>query len=161
LDPDGDLGTSLRKALLEEAHQPFDLARGPLFRATLFRINAREHVLVIVAHHIVHDGWSSRIFVSELCALYAAYAAGRPSPLPPLLMQYGDFARWQREWFAGPVLEEHVAYWTQVLAGHPGVLDLPGDHPRPAVQTLRGNIVSGRLSATLSEELIRLSRQES
>ena len=89
-------------------------------------------------HHIVSDGWSMGVLFRELSALYAAYREGRESPLPELAVQYADYAVWQREQLAGEVLDRQLAYWRERLAGAPELLELPTDHPRPAVQTFRG-----------------------
>ncbi len=141
------------------ANRPFDLAAGPLLRGALLRLDAGEHLLVLVLHHIVSDGWSTAILVRELCALYAAAAAGQPSPLPPLPMQYADFARWQRGWLAGEVLAAQLAFWRQALAGAPAHLALPADRPRPPVATGRGGWLRQELAARRVEELRRCCRQ--
>jgi amino acid adenylation domain-containing protein len=122
----------------EEARRPFDLQRGPLLRAVLLRSSPERHVLLLTLHHIVSDGWSMGVLVRELGALYAAFLAGRPSPLPELAVQYADFAAWQRRHLSGELLEAELAWWRGQLAGMPTALDLPADHPRPAVRSLRG-----------------------
>src|SRR6185369_8378763 len=121
-----------------EAAQPFDLRRGPLLRRRLMRLDARDHVLLMTMHHIISDGWSMGVLLRAVGSLYAAFAAGRPSPLPELPLQYADFAVWQRGWLQGATLEAQLAFWREELAGAPVVLDLPTDRPRPAVQTSRG-----------------------
>jgi amino acid adenylation domain-containing protein len=121
-----------------EARRPFDLARGPLLRAVLLRLGAEEHVALAVMHHVVSDGWSLGILVRELGAFYAAFLQGRPSPLPEFAVQYTDFAAWQRRHLSGELLKSELAWWRGHLAGMPQVLDLPADHPRPAVRTVRG-----------------------
>src|SRR5207245_7967781 len=88
----------------EEGRRPFDLSRGPLIRASLLRLGAQEHVLLVTMHHIVSDDWSVGVFVRELSALYGAFVEGRPSPLAELAIQYADFARWQRKWLGGEAL---------------------------------------------------------
>ncbi|HEY7213644.1 MAG TPA: amino acid adenylation domain-containing protein [Thermoanaerobaculia bacterium] len=124
-----------------EALQPFDLAAGPLFRATLVRLEEDRHLLLVTFHHTITDGWSLRLFYEELGAFYAAAAvrglASDPG-LPPLLVQYADFAHWQRERLRGEVLERLLAYWRQRLAGAPAVLEMPSDRPRPPAQSYRG-----------------------
>ncbi|HSG38020.1 MAG TPA: condensation domain-containing protein, partial [Thermoanaerobaculia bacterium] len=132
----------------DEAVRPFDLARGPLLRASLLRLGAEDHVLLLTMHHIVSDGWSLRVLMREVGALYAAFAAGRPSPLPPLPVQYADFAAWQRERLHGEALEREIGYWRQRLEGVPA-LDLPTDRPRRGTQTFHG----ARRRATLPPEL--------
>ncbi|HYO13129.1 MAG TPA: amino acid adenylation domain-containing protein, partial [Thermoanaerobaculia bacterium] len=117
---------------------PFDLARGPLLRSLLLRLGREDHVAVWTVHHAVADEWSMRVLVGEIAVLYRELAAGRPSPLPPLPVQYADFARWQRGWLQGEALERQLAYWRETLAGAPFVLELPTDRPRPAVQSFRG-----------------------
>ncbi len=115
--------------------QPFDLARGPLFVPLLLRLGTDEHVLVLGMHHAVSDGWSMGLLVRELTTLYAA---GLPSPLPELPIQYPDFAEWQRGHLQGEVLESHLRFWRERLAGAPTALELPADRPRPPVQTFHG-----------------------
>ncbi|HEX2081286.1 MAG TPA: condensation domain-containing protein, partial [Longimicrobium sp.] len=144
----------------EEAARPFDLAAGPLFRAALLRLGGEDHVLLLSMHHIVSDGWSMGVLVRELSALYAAYREGRESPLPELPVQYADYAVWQREQLAGEVLDRQLAYWKERLAGAPGLLELPTDHPRPAVQAYRGATVPFEISLELLERLQALGRSE-
>ncbi len=129
----------LARLAAAEARLPFDLARGPLLRFTLARLSAREHAALVTVHHIVSDAWSMGVLFREIAALYAAFAEGKPSPLPALPVQYADFAVWQRAWLAGGVLEAELAYWKRQLAGAPAVLELPSDRPRPAVQSFRGS----------------------
>jgi len=101
------------------AGRPFDLsARWPI-RARLIRLGRLDHVLLIVTHHIASDGWSDGVLFRELAVLYDAFSAGRPSPLPPLAVQYGDFAAWQRRQLAGGGLDRQLAYWRRQLAGCP------------------------------------------
>ncbi|HYR11430.1 MAG TPA: amino acid adenylation domain-containing protein, partial [Longimicrobium sp.] len=137
---------ALRRRAREEAARPFDLSAGPLFRAALLRLGAEDHVLLLSMHHIVSDGWSMGVFFRELSALYEAYREGRESPLPELAVQYADYAVWQREQLGGEVLERQLSYWRERLAGAPELLELPIDHPRPAVQTHRGATVPFELS---------------
>ncbi|HEY0513939.1 MAG TPA: non-ribosomal peptide synthase/polyketide synthase, partial [Thermoanaerobaculia bacterium] len=147
------------RLLAAEALSPFDLSRGPLFRALLLCSQEGEWTLLLAMHHIVSDAWSMGVLLHDLEALYGAALAGRPSPLPELSVQYADFAAWQREWLQGEVLERQLAYWREQLAGHPPVLELPTDRPRPAVQTFRGAAEPVILGVRLSEGLKALSRQ--
>ncbi len=122
----------------EEAQRPFDLTHGPLFRATLLRLNAAEHVLLFTMHHIISDGWSMGVLIKEVTTLYEAFSAGQPSPLAELPVQYTDYAVWQREQLQGEILEEQLQYWREQLAGAPVLLELPTENPRPPVQSYRG-----------------------
>jgi amino acid adenylation domain-containing protein len=156
-----DREAAVRRRAGEEAARPFDLAAGPLFRAALLRLGAEEHVLLLSMHHIVSDGWSMGVLFRELSALYGAYREGGESPLPELAVQYADHAVWQREQLAGEVLDRQLAYWKERLAGAPELLELPTDHPRPAVQTYRGATVPAELSSIeLLERLQALGRSE-
>ena len=146
--------------IVADHRRPFDLERGPLFRADLIRFAPGEHVLLLDVHHIVSDGWSIGVLFRELGALYGAFREGKPSPLPELPVQYADFSIWQREWLQGPVLEEQLAYWRKQLAGSPPALELPTDRVRPAVQTHRGRNVLLRLSAASTAKLRELSLRE-
>ena len=158
--PETEREASARQLLTEEVRRPFDLAHGPLLRATLLRLDAEEHVLLLMMHHIVSDDWSIKVFNQELAVLYEAFSAGKPSPLPELPIQYADFAVWQRQWLQGEVLEEQLSYWKQQLGGSLPVLELPTDRPRPAVQTFEGAIQSFVLSSDLTNALKALSRRE-
>ncbi|HZF10851.1 MAG TPA: condensation domain-containing protein, partial [Thermoanaerobaculia bacterium] len=146
-----------RRLTREEMLSPFDLQRGPLLRVLLLRRAAEEHELVVNFHHIVSDGWSIRVFVRELGALYAAFLAGRPSSLPELPMQYVDFAAWQRSWLTGEILETELGYWRERLAGAPPLLRLPADRPRPAAPRRRGASLRLSLDAELAAGLRRLA----
>jgi amino acid adenylation domain-containing protein len=143
----------------KEAQQPFDLAKVPLLRVTLLRLGAESHVLLLTIHHIVSDGWSTQIFITEMAALYEAFSMGMPSPLPELPIQYADFAHWQRQWLKGEVLKNQLAYWKRQLAGIPPLLELPCDRPRPPVQTFQGRTERIHLNADLTEKLRLLSQQ--
>lgn len=150
----------VRRLLAEEARRPFDLSQDLMLRAGLLRLDEREHVFFLKFHHIAADGWSLGIFFHELTALYAAFSSGQPSPLADLSIQYADFAAWQRKWLQGDVLGEQLAYWKRQLEGAPPLLELPTDHPRPAVQTYRGAQECLVLDEGLSEALGQLGRQE-
>ncbi len=149
-----------RRLILQDALRPFDFARGPMVRVSLLRLEAEEHVLSLTMHHIVSDGWSMGVLVNEVAALYPAFSAGGPSPLAELSVQYADYAHWQREWLAGEVLAEQLSYWKQQLEGAPPVLELPTDHPRPAVQSFKGAAEAFTLSKDLSDALKQLCQSE-
>jgi amino acid adenylation domain-containing protein len=139
---------------------PFNLRTGPLVRTSLLRLAPDLHLFLLDVHHIVSDGWSAGVMNRELIALYDAFLAGRPSPLPPLPIQYGDFARWQREWLTGETLEAQLAYWRGKLGGDPAPLDLPTDRPRPALQTFRGGSLELEVPEATARALRRLSREQ-
>src|SRR5271165_6058488 len=150
----------LRRLTREAAIQPFDLAKGPLLRPSLLRIDDEDHVLMIVVHHIVGDGWSGSLIAGELAALYEAFAQDRPSPLPELTIQYADFAEWQRQWLQGEIRENQVEYWRSQLAGAPPVLELPTDRPRPALQNHRGDVRAHVIHRELVDQLRDVSQAE-
>ncbi|MFL6199844.1 MAG: amino acid adenylation domain-containing protein [Thermoanaerobaculia bacterium] len=148
------------RLLAEEARRPFDLETGPLVRALLLRLSDEERLLAVVTHHIVSDAWSLGVLLRELGAIYTAFAAGEPSPLPELPVQYPDYARWQRQWLAGEVLEREVAHWRRTLAGAPESLELPYDRqPSPATGN-RGGRRPFELSAELFGRLGELARRD-
>ncbi len=136
--PEAEREAELRRLADGQAHRPFDLARGPLLRLLLLRLGPEEHALVMPTHHIVIDGWSQGVFFRELSALYEAFRDGTPAALPPLPVQYGDYAVWQQAHLAGGALERQTAYWKERLRGVPALLELPTDRPRPAEQSYRG-----------------------
>jgi amino acid adenylation domain-containing protein/non-ribosomal peptide synthase protein (TIGR01720 family) len=144
----------------EESARGFDLRRGPLLRLRLVRLGGRDHLLLMTMHHVIADGWSLGVLVREIGALSAAFAQGRPSPLPELPVQYADFAAWQREWLRGPVLEAQLAFWRAQLGGALQVLALPADRPRPAVRTHRGAQRPLSLSPALSAAVRGLCRRQ-
>ncbi|HCT07759.1 MAG TPA: non-ribosomal peptide synthetase, partial [Pseudomonas sp.] len=140
--------------------QPFDLLQGPLLRVTLMRVAEEEHVLVLVQHHIVSDGWSMQLMVEELVQLYAGYSQGQDVQLPALPIQYADYAVWQRHWMDAGEKQRQLAYWRDVLGGEQSVLELPFDHQRPAVQSHRGARLAMELAPTLTLELKALAQQQ-
>src|SRR6185503_12609364 len=149
-----------RELCRDEARRPFDLERGPILRVLLIRLDPIDHVILLNMHHIVCDQWSFRVLGHELIALYDAHCAGQPLRLPPLRLQFADFASWQREWLSGPTLDVQLAYWRRHLGGPLPVLDLPADRPRPATPTYEGGWERRRLTSTLVTAVEALSRQE-
>jgi amino acid adenylation domain-containing protein len=149
-----------RRRAADEAAAPFDLARGPLFRARLLRLAADDHVLLATLHHAVSDGWSMGVLWRELGALYGAHAGGAPTELPPLPVQYADFAAWERTHRDGPAMDAQLRGWRERLAGAPAALDLPADHPRPAVQSGRGGRVEAAVDAGTAAGSRALARAE-
>ncbi len=143
-----------------EAMRPFDLQAGPLFRATLLHLADDEHVLLLTMHHIVSDGWSMGVLVREAATLYQAYIEGREAALPEILVEYADFACWQREWLTGEVLEEQLSYWRQQLGGALAELELPVDRARPKTASYRGAMETLALSQELTESLKAFSHSE-
>ncbi|HEX8272558.1 MAG TPA: amino acid adenylation domain-containing protein [Longimicrobiaceae bacterium] len=149
-----------KRLVAENAARPFDLARGPLLRATLVRTGEGEHALLVCMHHVVSDGWSMGVFFRELSVLYVAAVAGQSSPLPELPVQYADFAVWQRAHLSDEVLRTQAGYWRERLAGMPPLLELPTDRPRPAVAGDRGGAVGFALPADATAALRALARRE-
>ena len=150
------------RLLRAEALRPFNLARGPLLRPFLLREADAGPILLLSMHHAISDGWSMGVLLRELGTLYGVLAAGEPlfaPPLPDLPVQYADFAVWQRQWLAGPLLAAQLAYWQERLAGHPPVLELPVDRPRPPVQSFRGAQERVSLGGALAAALGALARQ--
>ncbi|WP_396956092.1 amino acid adenylation domain-containing protein [Nitrosomonas sp.] len=156
----------VERYLVEEACRPFDLAIGPLVRATLLSLGVSatsghtEHILLFSMHHIISDGWSTGILVREFVALYEAFKARQSSTLPELTIQYADYAAWQREWLQGDRLAHQLNYWKQQLAGAPAVLELPTDRPRPAVQSYLGANYRFTIPENITAQLKVLSQQE-
>lgn len=142
-----------------EARGPFDLEQGPLFRASLLRLSPTEHVLVLAMHHIISDDWSMGVLFSDLVALYQAFAAGRPSPLNPLSIQYADYAACQRQRLQGEHLQRLLDYWCPHLQGV-APLDLPTDRPRSRQATSAGATIETHLPGALTAQLKELGRRE-
>ena len=150
----------LEELAAAEAQGLFDLVKGPLIRGRLIRLTDEEHALLVTMHHIVSDGWSMGVFHNELSTLYRAYAIGGEDPLPPLPVQYADYAVWQRQWVEGAVLETQAEYWQQTLRGVPEQLELPADHTRPAAQDYAGDVIPVVLDAELTAGLKALSQRQ-
>ncbi|MGZ4135154.1 MAG: non-ribosomal peptide synthetase, partial [Tumebacillaceae bacterium] len=127
---------------------------------TLVKKSAEEHVVIIILHHIITDGWSMGIFFSELTMLYTSFAKGAPSPLPEITLQYADFANWQQEWLQGEALEQQLSYWREQLGGELPVLQLPTDFPRPAVQNYKGQNLLFKLPKSLASGLTTWSQSK-
>jgi amino acid adenylation domain-containing protein/non-ribosomal peptide synthase protein (TIGR01720 family) len=150
---------NLQAVLGEEARRGFDLSKGPLIRANLIRMAEDEHILIVVMHHIISDGWSIEIMVGEFSRLYEAFMQGHESPLPELEVQYADYAVWQRAWLQGEVLENQLQYWRDKLDGV-AALEMPTDRARPAMAVYSGARESFRFSAELTAKLKQLSKRE-
>jgi amino acid adenylation domain-containing protein len=150
----------LEQLLREEVPRGFDLTRGPLFRAHLYRLAADSHVLLLGMHHIISDGWSMGILMRELGELYGSFSRGEAPTLPTLRLQYRDFARWQRSWLQSEALEALLSHWRSRLAGAPQVLELPTDRARPAVESYRGADYRFTLPPELVDGLRGLARRE-
>lgn len=141
-----------------EAQEPFDVTQPPLLRVKTFRLSPKLHIMVVVVHHTIADGWSLGIFVRELLAVYQALVKGRSPSLPPLPIQYAEYASWQRQYMTGPLLERQLSYWKNKLHGELPVLDLPIDYPRPTRQTFSGAIHRFQISTKLTRCVKELSR---
>ncbi|MDZ8136607.1 MAG: amino acid adenylation domain-containing protein [Nostoc sp. DedQUE04] len=157
--PEAQREALVQQLIIEESQHCFDLVQGPLLRCTLLHIHEQEYIVLFTIHHIVSDGWSMGVFVQELVALYEAFSAGKPSPLPELAIQYADFAAWQRQWLQGDVLETQLAYWKKQLSNLP-VMKLPTTRPRAEVKTNLGDTSSFLIPAKEFKALQALSRQE-
>jgi len=154
-----------RQSLLDaqaglDGRQPMDMTTGPLLRCTLLRFAPDDHVLLASVHHLVADGWSVGLLVRELAALHAAFAEGRPSPLPEPEFQYADFAAWQRAHLTPKALGKELAWWRQALVEAPSLLALPTDRPRPPRLSFHGARRSRLLPAALMTKLHALGRHE-
>ena len=144
--------TVARHLVALDAGSPFDLEKGPILRTSLLRLEPEEHILLFNLHHIAGDGWSIEVLVQEVSELYGAASRGEAAELPPLPIQYADFAVWQRGWLSGEVLEAEIEHWRQRLAGAPP-LDLPTDRPRPSIQSFRGSTCMVPVSSEVGQAL--------
>jgi amino acid adenylation domain-containing protein len=160
---------SLARLLPKEARQPFVLEAGPLLRAHLIRLDWDEHVFLLTFHHIIFDGWSQQLFLDELAAFYQHYVrtsaletrfSGAIQGLPEPTLQYADYTLWQRQWLREKQIQRQLVYWRNQLKGAPTVLNLPGDHPRPPVQTFRGGVERFVLSSAVNAGLKAIGQRE-
>ncbi len=160
--PEQEREAEALRLVREEAARPFNLAKGPLLRTALLRLDEEEYMLLLSMHHIISDGWSKGVLMRELLTLYQtliAHPEQAASCLPEQSIQYADFAVWQRQWLQGKALEEQLAYWKGRLADLPP-LQLPTDHPRPTIRTIEGAATARMIAEGLAEQLVALSRQE-
>ena len=151
--PASDREAALAARLADLSVQPFDLEHGPLVTLRLFKLDAQTHVLFLIAHHLVWDGWSFQVFNDELAELYAAALAGRVPQLPSLPVTHGDFAAWHAEWMSGEALQRQAAFWQNTLTPLPAPLALPIDHARPAVMSGQGASLTLRIDAPTTQAL--------
>ncbi|MGZ4316695.1 MAG: non-ribosomal peptide synthetase, partial [Gaiellaceae bacterium] len=156
--PAEEAEADLQRILYDESQIDLDLVNGPVMRPTLIRLGPDDHVLMIVLHHIATDGYSRAIFFNDLTILYDSILRGDPSPLPPLPIQYADYAVWHRKWLDDGVLDAQLAYWKEKLAGAPSRLDLPTDFPRPPVRSFVGDHASLGIETATREGLRAISR---
>jgi amino acid adenylation domain-containing protein len=158
--PDGRRDELAWRFAGEQVRLPFDLARGPLLRVRLLRLEPADHLLVLVFHHVVSDEWSNSILTREWAALYSSLVTGEPAGLPELPVQVADHAHWQRQWMSGRHLEQELAYWTAQLGDDLAVLDLPTDRPRPKVAVFAGGGVALTMPAPLTERVLAVCHAE-
>ena len=157
---DDDAQAQIRAFVESETQQPFDLRNGPLLRARLLRLAADDHVLTLTIHHVAADGWSMRVLVEELIALYGARRQGIEATLPDLPIQYADYAIWQRHWLEAGERERQLEYWMARLGGGQSVLELPTDRQRPALPSYRGARHELQLPQALGRQLQALAQRE-
>ncbi|MET0395684.1 MAG: amino acid adenylation domain-containing protein [Longimicrobiaceae bacterium] len=158
--PEAEREAALARYAAEEAARPFDLEAPPLLRAALLRLGPSVHVLLLTLHHVAADGWSEAVLVRELGAHYLARISGGGAALPPLALQYGDYAVWQRRVDAGAARQRKLEFWSRALAGAPAALELPADRPRPPVPSFRGDTFRFRIDAPRAAVLRALARRE-
>ncbi|KWW14624.1 non-ribosomal peptide synthetase [Pseudomonas putida] len=150
----------IRQRVEHELHRPFDLERGPLLRVRVLHCGAERHVLTLTLHHIVADGWSIPLLVGELLQAYSAQRNGQPLALPAMPIQYADYALWQREPEQTEEYRRQLVYWRERLGGEQPALELPLDHPRPAVRDAAGATFKLALGPERLAALQALARQE-
>ena len=150
----------VERIIKHESQQPFNLARGPLWRVQLLRLDEQEHIFLLITHHIITDDWSSNVLFAELATFYEAFSRGGSWPMPDLPIQYADYAVWQRQWLQGDVLHAHLSYWEAQLKGVPPLLEIPTDRPRPAIQTFAGDYQSFSLAEKVSTGLKAMCQRE-
>jgi amino acid adenylation domain-containing protein len=156
----GEQEKEIQQLAIVEANKPFALSTDSLIRATLILVSEAEHILLLTMHHIISDGWSIEILIQEIDSIYSALVNGQPSPLPEVVIQYVDFAVWQKQWLQGAVLERQIGYWQQQLAGAPALIEIPTDHPRPAIQTVNGAFYESVVSVQVMEAIQQITREE-
>jgi len=158
--PAGERQAVSERLVAEAMQKPFDVTKPPLIRWTLLQLEDEVHELIQIEYHFVHDGWSFAVMLREIKAIYTAFKAGEPSPLPELPVQYADFAAWQRGWMEGEAMDHMLDYWRRKLAGSPTALELPTDRPRPVRPSFAGEMRLLRIEPELYQELRTFSRRQ-
>ena len=143
----------------QEAMLPFNLSEAPLLRSKILKLNEEQHVLILVMHHTITDGWSMNLFIQELTTCYQAFCEQTQPQLPTLPVQYTDYAQWQRQWLQTGIAETQLDYWKQQLADAPTLLKLPTDYPRPAIETHRGTFHTFALSSEQTQQFNSLCQR--
>ncbi|MFA0960209.1 MupA/Atu3671 family FMN-dependent luciferase-like monooxygenase [Roseivirga sp. BDSF3-8] len=156
-----DVTRLIQEKVREEAQKRFDLSGDLLLSVRLIKLQAEEHILVVTMHHIASDGWSIGILINEFSVLYSSYMKGEGNPLPKLELQYADYARWQRDYMAGDVLEKHKKYWKGQLSDLPVLHSLPLDYARPNTQSFKGDVHRSQLEKGVVSALTKICREES
>ncbi len=156
--PQGEREAAAQAHAAAAMREPFDLGVGPLLCCTLYQLADDEAILFVLMHHIITDGWSIPILMGEVVALYAAQVQGISANLPPLAIQYADYAHWQRAWLQGNALQDQIDYWREQLTGAPPLLALPTDHSRPAQPTYQADTLTFTLEAGLVQGLNTLAQ---
>ena len=157
--PPDEREAEVQRLVNEQAWRSIAIDRLPLFHLELVRTGINEHVVILIMHHIIGDNWSTNVLLREMAIIYDAFSRGDENPLPPLQIQYADFAYWQRNWLKGEVLDKEIEFWKKQLEGAPPVLELPTDRPRPAVQTFNGSYKTFHLSPEVSNALKDLAHK--
>lgn len=152
--------STLAATIRQETQRPFDLQEGPLWRAKLFELSDDDHILVITMHHIIGDGWSHNVLQKDLWTIYESLTCGAQPHLPPLAVQYGDFAAWQKEWLSSAEAQEHLDFWLKELSGNLKTLDFPTDHPPHRNASPHGGLETLLLPAELTASLKIKSQAE-
>ncbi|HEX5085775.1 MAG TPA: condensation domain-containing protein, partial [Blastocatellia bacterium] len=158
--PEGEREAAAERLITALARKPFDLSRGPLHRIALIRLSPTDHIVAVVAHHVISDAWSMNLLFGEVGAFYKSFVENRPFTPLDLPIQYADYAHWQRRWLEGETLQSRLAYWKQKLGGAPATLRLPTHGSRPERRSFRGARHAFSLSPELSAELSAMSRAE-
>ncbi|MES2732835.1 MAG: amino acid adenylation domain-containing protein [Bacteroidota bacterium] len=143
----------------QEARRTFDLENGPMLRTQIIQLEPQSYVFLFMMHHIVSDGWSMEVLIREVSQLYMAYMQGEPNPLPPLRIQYKDYAAWQHQQLSGEKLARHQAYWWGQFKALASPLELPTDYPRPFIKTYNGNIYNDVIETSLLNGLQKIAQQ--
>ncbi|MDM8560644.1 amino acid adenylation domain-containing protein [Candidatus Parabeggiatoa sp. HSG14] len=152
--------TVAQQLIYEEALKPFDLEKGPLLKVSLLKLSEKNHVMLFTMHHIISDGWSINVIMGEFTQFYEAFHHRKAVSLPPLRIQYRDYAYWQNQQLESENLVSHRDYWHKKLAGDISVLNLSTDFPRPSLQTFNGNDLAFVLLAEQKNSLLTFCRQQ-
>lgn len=160
LSTSGDKNELLTAAIAEESNRCFDLSKGPLVVCALYKLEEQKHILLFNMHHIISDGWSIGVLITELTCLYNSFNKGSVNPLPPLNIQYKDYVKRHLQILKDENISEHKKYWIDNLSGELPIAEIPADFKRPLYKTFNGKLHDVKISSSIHSRIKGLCKEK-